>query len=235
MSNTHFSDHSKELLLARFEPEVAQLQSLEYCAKKQEVPIGFLINIAKAFDDYSVLKHLDFSSYNIRTIVHYLKKTHDHYRSNILPTIFSAIERAQKNTSQFAVLGLIDDFLKLFAKDLEEHFLVEEHGLFPYALQLNQVNSTHDYQLFNRLKPIELDHFDDIHQHMDEELKLLRMAIRERTPNEEGTVHQILNQLKDFEVDLFIHEFLEEEVLLPRLRHQQTKWEYSNERITRKY
>ena len=72
------------------------------------------------------------------------------------------------------------------------------------------------FSLTNSLSAVEFSHD---HQESDVELNKVRIAINNFIPQESGKsmFRLLLVQLKSFEKDLQLHEFIEEKILIPRL------------------
>lgn len=218
-------------LLRRFDTKYKGHAHIVDCSEEENLPIDFLVDMAKAFNDHRVVNMTDFDDYSIDSIIHYLKKTHEHYLAVLFPEIREEIRKLEATGSFAHLAHVLADFLICFELDLIEHFELEENVLFPYACRLENVKTELEFMVFNSFEAFSLSEFVQMHDHLDAELNELRMVLRRKANSQDSAISRVLEKLRSFETDLYIHEYLEESVLVPRLNRIYKYW--SDERITR--
>ena len=177
----------------------------------------FLVDLLSCFNDVEQLETIQFEIYEIPVLVDYLKRSHRYYISKRFPEIEQTIVNI-KSQEPTLLVSFLDRFLHQYKEDLINHFEIEEKILFPYALKLYNYYHFED----ERNKQFLVDNmnlvknFLDDHKEDKSELKKLEESIskyKTRKLRHLSYFEILLEQLKNFHIDLKIHSQIEDNVL----------------------
>ena len=176
------------------------------------------IDLLCVFNDPNKFKASDFLDYPLPSILLYLKKTHELYKSKNLQEIVMAVEKLDEQDGVISALRFsLSSFFAKFKKDLEGHIQEEEVKLFPYVESLLISENSHRSSL-----PIQrtilgdfLNQHDD---HLERDLFNLVKALENLSDkySDSFAFRMLLNKVSIFELDLRVHAKIEEEVLVPK-------------------
>ncbi len=163
-----------------------------------------------------------FMPYSIAVLVDYLQRSHRHYMVKALPEIGLTLADAIRRTpdeiwfSRYAM-----PLFQRFVADTELHFTYEETYLFPYALALND-SSASPRQVSKRMM-FSADIFVETHPHSDIDLsKVISLLSRKADEFKDNMAYRVLLQrLQHIENDMRLHSFIEDEVLVGKLRKRE--------------
>jgi regulator of cell morphogenesis and NO signaling len=183
----------------------------------------FMVDLLNGYIDLKGAKAEDFTSYPIDILIDFLKRSHAYYLSKRMPEIGQTIMAlAKEMTANHYVVKVLCDFYLLYMEDMKAHFSYEERALFPYALQMQSALSQTDLQakIVSLQAGYSVEEFYVQHVHAEHELdEILTFLKRCEFENRHCLPFKILvNQLQSFKDDLLLHELIEEEVLVPKLR-----------------
>ncbi|MEZ4685530.1 MAG: hemerythrin domain-containing protein [Bacteroidia bacterium] len=187
--------------------------------KQASINSDFLIEILRVFEFPQSFDAEKLKLFPIPVILDYLYRTHQYYQNKRLAEIELSVDRiAEVYGQQHPLLVLLRSFFQRYKNQLAGHIAAEEKALFPHAqnvyearLNGNAVNDDFDYEQF-------------LHGHGEDELDLPLREIQrlvERRHPEVKTLfpYNVLNwQLNALQQDLWIHERVEEDVLIEMLR-----------------
>jgi len=190
-------------LQQRFNPNLEDLDLELYPVSRElyEIILGIYSGDMEADADF-------FDQLEDGDVLNYLYSTHDHYLTKRLPEIEQQIE-ALKGVADEPLLEVLQNYFQEFRKDLTEHILFEERHLFPLLYRLDSVS----------FGQVHLDTSN--HDHKNErELEMIISVLRDRrsTGQEYLGIGVLINTLENLLLDLDIHAFVEEEVLIPRIK-----------------
>ena len=189
----------------------------------------FLIEILRAFDKPSRFCPTRFLRFPLHIVLDYLYRTHRYYSQKRMLEIEQSIEQlALTYGRDHQLFLLLQTFFSSYRVHLEEHMSHEEDTLFPYILDLEEriaaKGKKHPESIFSyySLEEFLVSHEDE---ELEEQLAGMYKLIHQRYPKIRKTfLFQVLTtQLKSFEKDLFIHEQIEENVLVPQARKLEKK------------
>lgn len=182
----------------------------------------FLVEILRAFDKPRRFCPTRFLRFPVHIVLDYLYRTHRYYAQKRMPEIEQTIgQLAHAYGDDHPLLRLLQSFFPGYRQHLEAHMALEEDTLFPYILDLTERVSGKQAEksIFSHYS---LDEFLISHEEdeLDEQLCAMHDLIRQRHPELKRVfLFQVLStQLKAFGKDLFIHEQIEDHVLVAQAR-----------------
>ncbi len=210
----------------RFDSDVANpLYTLMDLGKLNKISPSLLALILLRFEKETKneLEHdsSEFEGFTINEILNYVEITHLFYRNERMKRIERIIFNLEKEiggTNSFTDL-LYQSYIE-FRQFLFHHLSQEEEILFPYAKSLIELatNIYNDEYTFLKSKLPECF----LHTHTKEtEFNLFRIfTLVPSQFYQMETTEELMNlemELKSFKVDLDVHSWIEEEVLIPRI------------------
>ncbi len=187
----------------------------------EELPIDpeFYHDLVDVFHDPTLFEAVNFQKYTIRTIMEYLRSTHQFYLGRRLGeielSIANLIRNQEGNNHWFDFLGRFFDSYKT---ELTEHIRDEEDNLFPYIDALLAAVRKKEVR-FRFSQKIKLINFLLHHDHRVEDNLRDVLAVLDKKSeqfSDSFSYRMLMIQLKNFELDLSIHARMEEEVLMPK-------------------
>ena len=191
----------------------------------------FMLEIISAFEDPTTFPKEKLNGFSIPIIIDYLEKTHHYYLNKRLPEIAQSIGHLFEGENQnMILLKVLSDIFYTFKKNLQAHFKEEEAKLFPYAQFLHAIAERKHENPFRQLH---------LHQYYIEDSKTAHEAVEYQLKAIQGTIdafdpdfcnqsnYRILQaQIKNFEIDLYIHEQIEDTILLPKIKALKKEFRY---------
>ncbi len=190
-------------LQQRFNPNLEELDLELYPVSRDLYELILSIYSGEIEPDADFFEHLDDGD-----VLNYLYSTHDHYLTKRLPEVEQQIEALKGNADE-PLLDVLNNYFGEFRKDLTEHILFEERHLFPLLYRLDKAS----------FGEVQLDTSN--HDHKNErELEMIISVLKDRSASEQEFwgVRVLINTLENLLLDLDIHAFVEEEVLIPRIK-----------------
>jgi len=160
-----------------------------------------------------------FNTFSVSVLLRYIKSSHHYYLYRRLPEIEQTITQLSRlYPSAHPILYLLQHRFFAYTKHLQEHIQEEETGLLPYIEWIDQQHLIHSQTSFPAGKNLSLHHFIEEHSDTEHDLSELRTIIRGyHPPFSNASLYRILlSQLANFEEDLKLHAWIEDEILLPK-------------------
>jgi len=196
-------EHLETALQQRFKPNLEDLDLELYPVSRDLYELILSIYSGEIEADADFFEHLEDGD-----VLNYLFSTHDHYLTKRLPEIEQQID-ALKGVADEPLLDVLNNYFSNFRKDLTEHILFEERHLFPLLYRGNCAS----------FGEVHLD--TGKHDHKNErELEMIISVLKDRSSagQEYLGIGVLTNTLENLLLDLDIHAFVEEEVLIPRIK-----------------
>ena len=183
-----------------------------------EIETDFLIEVLRVFEAPQTFDAKTLQRFPIPVILDYLYKTHAWYQEKRLGEIELSVARlAEVYRAEHPLLSLLRTFFQRYKVQIAEHIADEERNLFPVAT--NIWDAAEKGVAFN--EPFDPDAFMHAHgeDELDVPLKEIQALVERRHPEVKNLFpYNVLNwQLNALQQDLWIHERVEEEVLIPRM------------------
>jgi regulator of cell morphogenesis and NO signaling len=186
---------------------------------EQQEELAFFQELVTIFSSDKELPIEQLKSFSIKTILQYLRVTHNYYLNKQLPELELAID--QLSHQEVEVPEYLVKFMAWVRSNMEKHFRIEEQSLFPYVEMLEDVvNAQGDIKAFKTkfkdftVERFEATHDDTLENQLDE---VKKQIVKSFASFEKILPYRILIQKMDaLEKDLRLHARIEDEVLVPK-------------------
>lgn len=214
-------DHTLGFFLTRYVKENGWKQSLSACCEKNGLDLDLLSEVLLALSSPKESSADYFDVFSTDQLVKLLEDGHHYYlnegHTNLMSLVFD-LERSGEYSENMTMVW--KQFIQVYFLHLKEHFKEEEYKLFPIAqsiadpalpIPLEDIGMIRDY-----IAEFEAHHMEEI-----PELSALRSQLLEM-PERNGmnALDRIFRYLSFLEKDLFVHDMIEEQVLIPRMKLQ---------------
>lgn len=168
------------------------------------------------------------NKFSIDQVLSYLQASHKFYLSKKLPEIEQTMMHIfNKYGRTHQILASLTSFFNDYKNRLVEHIRMEEKAFFPYIKTLISASkgemSSEDIQIL--LANCSIASFDDNHDPIEDDLKMVSSIIHSYSANEETPLpyRVFMNQVELFEMELRKHAIIEDHVLVPMAREIEAK------------
>ena len=203
--------------------------SLEEVCKLKSLDVQLVLNSLN-----NVLNHKKSENKNslkklpIEVILSYLKKSHKSFIRHKLPFISDMINNISPEYFDLPDIAKDLKFIfPIFVEDFIKHIYEEEKIHFGYIERLHEAlkNDVNAYMLFNDLRENSIDKILHEHQEDDDEMQGIRDLTNNYSLEEKSGIYTktVYLELKNFEEDLKIHAYIENEILYPKAKDIETK------------
>lgn len=211
MSDLIDADYNLLLLLIRLNINLGfgDKKVEEVCAQYNMDPDCFIF-LANFQSNRSILDvEKVFESLPLEPFINYLKTSHAYFLENRLPDIKRKLKKvfAEDKVLENLVLGFFVDY----TQEVYEHMTYEDEVVFPYVNSLLSSSSGESYSI---------DMFEERHNNIEDkmrDLKLILMKYVDR-PEDRLLMTKILMELYTLEEELSVHTYIEDELIIPRVR-----------------
>ncbi len=210
ISDIVLNNHFLILVLERFGVELGQQdKTIETVCNEKNIGIEIFLIITNLYNNalYISSRLLNFSE--IKTIIQYLKNSHQYYSEEVFPDILSNIQLLAKYNTTPGIL-MVESFFNQYKKEVDKHFSYENDIAFPYILNLLEKGKAEN---INYSVTEYKEHHDDIEEKLGDLKRLLIQHLQQK--NDRIIRRKILFSLFDLELDLKIHAKIENEILIP--------------------
>lgn len=151
-----------------------------------------------------------FKTLPLPPFLQYLKRSHSYFLEKRLPNIRRKLEKVFASEDQ-GLQGVVLNFFDNYMKEVQEHMVYEDEVVFPYVYTL--INEVSD-------KKYSIDIFEERHNDIEGKMNDLKQILLKYVP---GTTDQmlminILMELYTSEEELEAHTFIEDSLVIPRVR-----------------
>ena len=182
-----------------------------------------MVQLLLCFDNKAHLQLIeseDFDQFSIPEVLQYLYKTHDFYRNyrfkKIERLLYNCIKLLSKDNN---LIDLLYDAYSKMKNSLLHHMTTEENILFPYAeeiyQQLKGISPLNEFFAHPIPESFDHSHDNELNQDIFTICTLLIPTLLNQDTKKE--IIKLNQELKNFQLDLTIHAWIEEEVLIPKL------------------
>lgn len=154
-----------------------------------------------------------FENLPLKPFLDYLEMSHNHFINIQLPNLRRKLKSLLSNSDQ-NISEMILRFFDSYSNDVYEHMTYEDEVVFPY------IRSLLNKQLYEEDYTIDVfrDRHDDIEGKVDE-LKQILLKYIPSGKEDQLLLTNLLMDLYISEEDLGIHTYIEDELVIPRVRH----------------
>lgn len=151
-----------------------------------------------------------FRALPLEPFLRYLKSSHSYFLEKRLPNIRRKLELVF-DTSEKGLKDVVLNFFDNYTKEVEEHMLYEDEVVFPYVYSL--INDSGE-------KKYSINIFEQRHNDIEGKMNDLKQILMKYLP---GTINQmlmvnILTELYMSEEELEAHTFIEDSLVIPRVK-----------------
>ena len=218
MSDLIFENPSFLILMEHFNLDLAtQDKSVEQLCNENQLNKAVFIAIANLYNGFNPEGIDCFETDNARTIITFLKNSHQFYLNEKIPEIQEIIDHLfQNGTARKTEIKLIEDFFTEYSREVKEHLDYEDGIAFPYFLEL--LSPTYGSQ--RTRNPFSVEEYQDHHTDIESKLNDLKQLLVKHISlkNDRSLKRKLLANLFELEYDLTIHSVIEELMLIPLVR-----------------
>lgn len=182
----------------------------EVC-EKNHVNVQLFLTIANLYccKDAVTIDARRFDRSDAFLVLEYLKASHVYFLDEKIPQLKKIIEAKEAKSPKEKFTRIINKFVHDYADEVFDHINYENTVVFPYVYALWQ-NQRWD-QSYN------MEQFKKHHTNIEDKLIDLKNLLIKHVPPEYDSVvrRQILFELYDLEWDINVHDFIENNLLIP--------------------
>jgi regulator of cell morphogenesis and NO signaling len=164
---------------------------------------------------------LHVEEWNVSHLIAYIIANHHHYAKEVIPVISDHLAQCiDSHGTEYPLLAKVQNVFSKIASDLRAHMLKEEKILFPSLILMEdclEKNQPVGIMPFSAVSnPIEILRYE--HEIAGNEILKMREILNDLNPSENDCtrIRLAYNELREFEVDMHRHVFLENYILFPR-------------------
>jgi len=211
MSDLIDSDYRLLLLLNRLNISLGfGEKNVDTVCKENGFDTDCFIFLANYQSNKSITKIQDsFRTLPLPPFLQYLKSSHSYFLERRLPNIRRKLELVFKGNN--GLMNMVLDFFDNYTNEVLEHMQYEDDTVFPYVYSLIDKNSDKQYSI---------NIFEERHNDIEGKMNDLKQILMKYVP---GTTDQmlmvnILTELYMSEEELEAHTFIEDSLVIPRVK-----------------
>lgn len=193
---------------------VVHEKTVEQVCSESNTGTELFLTFANLFNGYSPTAGAEYSYYDLRTIINYLKRSHQYYLEEKYPQIRSLI-REMFEANDITEIQMVERFFNEYFNEVRDHLEYENRVVFPYVIglfqQLEQQNSDGPSGTYSAAE------YKEHHNNIEEKLTDLKNLLIKYLPqkNDQKIRRRLLFGLFELEYDLNIHSQIEDSILIP--------------------
>lgn len=167
----------------------------------------FLVNFQSSKSIINV--HSEFEKLPLAPFLQYLKKSHAYFLKDRLPNIRRKLEMVfdEEETDQ---KNVVLSFFDTYMAEVHDHMVYEDEVVFPYVNSLLDEACTERYSI---------NIFEERHNDIDDKVNdLKRILLKYVSSKDQGLIVNILMELYLTQEELEAHTFIEDELIIPRVK-----------------
>lgn len=192
-------------------------KTIEQVCKEKNLNIDFVLAIINSYHIKDYFPEKELRSFSARTIVSYLRKTHEYYLNYVLVRIDGLLEELIKSGGdKNNDLKIIKSFYIKYKTELVNHINEEEKHIFPYVLKLQQLVDSGSTETPDEIRGFSITDFEKEHIHVDEKLNDLKnIIIKFLDPTyDDNACNEFLTAIFMLERDLSDHSRIEGNIMI---------------------
>ena len=185
----------------------------EVCSEN-DVKTDIFLLIANLYNGFNHKPFHSLTHEDIKTIVLYLKNTHQYYLKEVFPEILQVL-RQLADRNKYQEMNMVDGFFAGYFEEVKEHLDYEDQVVFPYVYKLYDRIGINDRQTIDSQYSVK--EYQDHHNDIEEKLNDLKNILIKYLPQKDDQPHRrkLLIRLSEIEYDISVHAKIEELILIP--------------------
>lgn len=195
-------------------------KSIGQICEEKNLNVDFVLAIINSYHTKDYFPEKELRSFSAKTIVSYLRKTHEYYINYILIRIDGLLEELIKSGGETNNdLKIIKTFYEKYKHELVNHINEEEVHVFPYVIKLQELIDSGSQTLPNELNAFSILDFEKEHSDVDEKLNDLKnIIIKFLDPTyDDNACNTFLSAVFMLERDLKDHARIEDNIMIPKV------------------
>ncbi|NSW45838.1 MAG: hemerythrin domain-containing protein [Bacteroidales bacterium] len=169
-----------------------------------------LLNVYNGNDNNIILKP---EKKHLKTIVPFLKHSHQYYKNEKYPFITNLLDILQLKVNSKEIT-ILKNFFETYKNEVIEHLEYEEKNVFPYIEQLLTKKRYYQNKVSFSIKDYQ-EHHNDIEEKLSDLKNLLIHHFK--VGDFASLKRQIILNLYELQYDLHAHSIIEDKILIPIL------------------
>ncbi|MFH0736521.1 MAG: hemerythrin domain-containing protein [bacterium] len=203
------------ILLEHFEINFEMREkSVKQICKEKNINLDLFLTLANLFNGHTTDNKSNYSFEEIKTIIVFLKKSHQNYLEEKYPKIELCLKKMLELNDHPQVL-MAEKFFCEYYNEVKEHFNYENKVVFPYVISLHSIINNGQPNLLEGSYSVA--EYKEHHDNIEEKLEDLKSLLIKYLPvkNDQIIRRELLFGLFSLEYDLNIHAQIEDNILIP--------------------
>ena len=211
--NTVFKNPQILMVIERFDvPMGFGEKTFKEMCSEQNIDEYLFLTIANLYcckKDVSISPS-DIEKINADQVLQFLKNSHTYFLDEKIPRLKALIDEKTEKSPNDKYSLIINKFINDYATEVYEHMHYEDAIVFPYVESLLHPKS-------QTLQKYNIEKFKKHHSNIEDKLTDLKNLLIKHIPTDYDSVvrRQMLFELHDLEHDISIHDFVENNLLIP--------------------
>ena len=202
-------------------------KTVKTVCREQGIDAEFFLAILNAFSSENYFPQKTLQTFNVLTIVKYLRKTHSYYIETQIPIIESQINALMRRSlKRNPSLRLVKKFFLEYKKELLDHLKREEAITFPHIERIYRLYHSKGSLAGEKiLSRYSMKVYEEEHDNVDDKLYDLKNILIKYVHGEfdEASCNSIVFELFRLEKDIKDHTRIEENILRPLVTDMEKK------------
>jgi regulator of cell morphogenesis and NO signaling len=189
-------------------------KTVRQLCKEHNISEELFLSFANLFNGFQPSATITYSFTDLKTIILFLRNTHQYYLEEKYPQIRSYIAQMFELNDQSAML-MVEKFFDQYFAEVKEHLQYEDQIVFTYVNDL--------FDCFEKKQATclpgnySVSNYQEHHDDIEDKLEDLKNLLLKHLPldNDQQIRRKLLFSLFELEYDLNIHTRIEDEILIP--------------------
>lgn len=197
-------------------------QTIRQICKGKNINPDFFLLMFNVFLNRNYFPNQRLKRVDVDLLLAYLNNAHRYYLEEKIPYLQALIAQF-KMVVDHPATSQLERFFQEYMAEVKEHLAYEDHTAFPYVAKLLEQLKHEDINLVDL--PYSIGEFEKRHDDIEEKLSDLKnLLIKYFPPCDDRYIRiRLINELMDFEEDLFNHARIEDKVLIPLVEQLEQK------------
>ena len=189
------------------------------CLEKGLDSDAVMEQLSRVDDEKADCPTTDWTSLSLQELVDHIESTHHAFLHRAIPSLSGLVEKAaQAHGERHPTLMQLQSAVCELFSDLQSHLIKEERVLFPMIRNMNTEAPAGEFSCTSFQGPVSVMRYEhDVAKRLLE--KIHRLTDNYKMPSDGcETYRQMLDGLKEFELDLHTHIHKENDILFPGIQ-----------------